>query len=108
MSSKHSYHRGLSKVNEGSDLQNANKFKMTKNWDAAGHAFTEIAALDYRSGNRRDAATNYVEAGNCYKKTDPNEAVNSLLKATEIHTDMGKFNKVAKHHQSIADIYANE
>lgn len=101
---------GSSKVDEGLELylQAANKFKMAKKWGAAGHAFTEIASLHFKGGNRLDAATNYVEAGNCYKKTDPNEAVNSLLKAIEIYTDMGKFTMAAKHHQSIADIYETE
>jgi len=101
---------GSSKIDEGLELylQAANKFKMAKKWGAAGHAFTEIASLHFKSGNRLDAATNYVEAGNCYKKTDPNESVNSLLKAIEIYTDMGKFTMAAKHHQSIADIYETE
>lgn len=101
---------GSSKVDEGLELylQAANKFKMAKKWGAAGHAFTEIASLHFKAGSRLDAATNYVEAGNCYKKTDPNEAVNSLLKAIEIYTDMGKFTMAAKHHQSIADIYETE
>jgi len=101
---------GSSKVDEGMELylQAANKFKMAKKWGSAGHAFTEIASLHFKAGNRLDAATNYVEAGNCYKKTDPNEAVNSLLKAIEIYTDMGKFTMAAKHHQSIADIYETE
>ena len=36
------------------------------------------------------------------------EAVNSLLKAIEIYTDMGKFTMAAKHHQAIAEIYETE
>lgn len=34
--------------------------------------------------------------------------MNSLLKAIEIYTDMGKFVMAAKHHQSIAEIYETE
>lgn len=65
---------GSSKVDEAMDLyqQAANKFKMAKKWGSAGHAFTELASLHAKAGSRLDAATNYVEAGNCYKKTDPN------------------------------------
>lgn len=33
------------------------------------------------------------------------EAVNSLLRAIEIYTDMGRFTMAAKHHQSIAEMY---
>jgi len=36
------------------------------------------------------------------------DAVNSLVRAIEIYTDMGKFSMAAKHHQTIAEIYENE
>lgn len=50
----------------------ANLFKMAKNWPQAGHAFCEAAELQAKAGSRHDAATNYVDAANCYKKTDIN------------------------------------
>lgn len=50
----------------------ANLFKMAKSWDSAGKAFCEAANLHSRSGARHDAATNYVDAANCYKKADIN------------------------------------
>lgn len=39
---------------------------------------------------------------------DLSEAVNCLLKAIEIYTDMGRFTMAAKHHQSIAEMYESE
>lgn len=36
------------------------------------------------------------------------EAVNCLLKAIEIYTDMGRFTMAAKHHQTIAEVYETE
>lgn len=45
---------------------------MAKNWHAAGNAFSEAGDLHLRSGARHDAATNYVDAANCYKKADIN------------------------------------
>ena len=45
---------------------------MAKNWAQAGSAFCEAANLNSRSGARHDAATNYVDAANCYKKSDIN------------------------------------
>jgi len=83
----------------------ANMFKMAKKWSAAGNAFCEVANLSLKNQNRHDAATNFVDAGNCYKKSDPNEAVNCLMKAIDIFTDMGRFTIAAKHHQTIAEIY---
>lgn len=50
----------------------ANFFKMAKNWTQAGSAFCEAANLHVRSGAKHDAATNYVDAANCYRKSDIN------------------------------------
>lgn len=99
---------------------------------AAGEAFCRAAELQVQLGSKHQAATEYVNAGTCYKKADPNgensvntqsivssfqpsiffflfnhilifkwflqelilqcflftEAINCLLKAVEIYTDM--------------------
>lgn len=86
----------------------ANMFKMAKKWSAAGSAFCEAANLHLKNGSRHDAATCFVDAGTCYKKSDPQEAVNCHLKAIEIYTDMGRFTIAAKHHMTIAEIYEAE
>ena len=49
----------------------ANMFKMAKNWSKAGDAFCEVANLSLKNQNRHDAATNFVDAANCYKKISP-------------------------------------
>lgn len=85
-----------------------NMFKMAKKWTDAGKAFCEAAQLHWKSGNKHDAASGYVDASVCFKKTDPKEAVNCLNRAIEIYTDMGRFNIAAKHHMSVAEIYENE
>ncbi|TRZ07148.1 hypothetical protein HGM15179_019960 [Zosterops borbonicus] len=51
---------------------------------------------------------NFVDAGNAFKKADPQEAVNCLLRAIEIYTDMGRFTIAAKHHVGIAEIYESD
>lgn len=81
---------------------------MAKNWSQAGKAFCEAANLHAKAGSRHDAGTNFIDASNCYKKTDVQEAVNCLLKAIEIYTDMGKFTMAAKYHQNIAELYEGE
>jgi len=45
---------------------------MSKKWSSAGNAFRLAAELHAKAGSRHDAATNYVDAANCYKKTDSN------------------------------------
>lgn len=99
-----------SKIEEACEMYSkaANMFKMAKKWSAAGSAFCEGANLQLKCGNKHDAATCFVDAGNCYKKSDPQEAVNCLLKAIEIYTDMGRFTIAAKHHMTIAEIFENE
>nr|DBA20657.1 TPA: hypothetical protein GDO54_017417 [Pyxicephalus adspersus] len=101
---------GSSKVEEACDLyaRAANMFKMVKNWSAAGNAFCQAAQLHLQVQSKHDAATNFVDAGNAFKKSDPQEAINCLLRAIEIYTDMGRFTIAAKHHISIAEIYESE
>lgn len=101
---------GSSKVEEAVECYQraANMFKMAKKWSAAGNAFCEAANLHLKAGSRHDATTNFVDAANCYKKSDLNEAISCLMKAIEIYTDMGRFTVAAKHHQSIAEMYESE
>lgn len=65
---------GSSRIEDAVDCYQraANLFKMAKNWNSAGSAFCEAANLHLRSGARHDAATNFVDAANCYKKQDIN------------------------------------
>ncbi|KAK3563730.1 hypothetical protein QTP86_034454 [Hemibagrus guttatus] len=108
----------------------ANMFKMAKNWSAAGNAFCQAAKLHMQMQNKLDAATSFVDAGNAYKKADPQgentinssltsfitdsfsmhrtEAINCLNAAIDIYTDMGRFTIAAKHHMTIAEIYESE
>lgn len=66
--------RGNSRVEDAIECYQraGNLFKMAKNWPQAGSAFCETANLHLRGGARHDAATNYVDAANCYKKSDIN------------------------------------
>lgn len=44
---------------------------MSKKWSAAGNAFCQAANLNSKTGSKHDAASNYIDAANCYKKSDP-------------------------------------
>lgn len=98
---------GSTKVEDACELYHraANAFKMAKKWTAAASAYCEAAELHIKSGSRHDAASAFIDAGNCYKKTDPQEAVSCLMKAVELYTDMGRFTMAAKHLIAIAEIY---
>ena len=49
----------------------ANLYKMAKKWSQAGQTFVTVATHHAKLGNKHDSATNYVDAANCYKKSDP-------------------------------------
>lgn len=50
----------------------------------------------------------YAEAGNCFRKTNPQKAVEVILQSAEIYTDMGRFTMAAKNHVTVAEIYETE
>jgi alpha-soluble NSF attachment protein len=52
-------------------------FKMAKKWQQAGAAFCSAANLHAQAQSRHDAATNYVDASNCYKKVNRNNFMTS-------------------------------
>ncbi|CAO1410634.1 unnamed protein product [Diamesa serratosioi] len=101
---------GANKVEDAIECYHraANMFKMARKWPQAGSAFCCAADLHAKAGSRHDAASNYVDASNCFKKCDPNEAVACLSKSIDIYTDMGRFTMAAKHHQTIAEMFENE
>lgn len=86
----------------------ANMFKIAKKWNDAGNAFCKAAEIHQSLQNKHDSASNLVDAGNCYKKTDAESAIKCLCGAIDIYTDMGRFTVAAKHHISIAEIYEND
>ncbi|TRY94922.1 hypothetical protein DNTS_023654 [Danionella cerebrum] len=101
---------GSSKMEDACDLyaRAANMFKMAKNWSAAGNAFSQAALLHLQMQSKHDAASSFIDAGNAFKKSDPQEAINCLNRAIEIYTDMGRFTIAAKHHVTIAEVYESE
>uniref|UniRef100_A0A7N8YJQ4 Beta-soluble NSF attachment protein-like n=1 Tax=Mastacembelus armatus TaxID=205130 RepID=A0A7N8YJQ4_9TELE len=91
----------------------ANMFKMAKNWSAAGNAFCQAARLHMQLQNKLDSATSFVDAGNAYKKADPQGDItlsqllplNNTLRVCWLQ---GRFTIAAKHHITIAEIYESE
>ncbi|NXP56246.1 SNAB protein, partial [Heliornis fulica] len=82
--------RGNTRVEEACEMYTraANMFKIAKNWSAAGNAFCQAAKLHMQLQSKHDSATSFVDAGNAYKKADPQEAINCLNAAIDIYTDM--------------------
>ncbi|EDL28539.1 N-ethylmaleimide sensitive fusion protein attachment protein beta, isoform CRA_a [Mus musculus] len=85
----HSFLRGLfggnTRIEEACEMYTraANMFKMAKNWSAAGNAFCQAAKLHMQLQSKHDSATSFVDAGNAYKKADPQGY--QLLKCSHRH-----------------------
>ncbi|NWR54180.1 SNAA protein, partial [Bucorvus abyssinicus] len=102
---------GSSRLEEACDTyaRAANMFKMAKNWSAAGNAFCQAAQLHLQLQSKHDAATNFVDAGNAFKKADPQAPLGGFLPVLPVPPpSQGRFTIAAKHHISIAEIYEAE
>jgi len=99
-----------SKFEEAADLfiKGANQYKMAKKWDQAGAAFVRAAECQLKLQSKYEAATNYYNAANCYKKSNTGEAIHCLKTAVELYTDDGRFSIAAKHQKEIAELYESE
>ena len=78
---------GSSRLDEACELyvRAANLFKMAKKWNEAGGAFVKSAELHNSKGDaKHDAAMNYVDAANCYKKTHVPGAIECMLKVSTL------------------------
>ncbi|KAF8381149.1 snap-1, partial [Pristionchus pacificus] len=90
-------------------IQAGNLFKMAKLWKEAGDAFVRAAEIKGQDADaKHDMASQYSEAGNCYRKTNPQFAVECYQKTADIYTDMGRFNMAAKIHVTIAELFESE
>ncbi|KAL3098807.1 hypothetical protein niasHS_001440 [Heterodera schachtii] len=85
-------------------IKAANHFKLAKNWNGAAGAFLKAAQL-YDRDAKHDAAINFGEAGNCFRKVDLQKAVECYQKGADIYLDMGRFNMAAKMHTTMAELY---
>ena len=67
------YSGGANKQDEALECYGraANLYKMAKKWSLAGQTFVTIATHHSKVGGKHDAATNFVDAANCFKKSDP-------------------------------------
>jgi len=101
---------GSSKWEEAADMftKAANLFKMSKKWDRAGEAYTKGAECQLKLQSKHEAATNYIAAANCYKKSNVPEAMLCMKQAIEFYTDEGRFSIAAKHQKELAELYEGE
>uniref|UniRef100_A0A6Q2WZP4 N-ethylmaleimide-sensitive factor attachment protein, alpha b n=1 Tax=Esox lucius TaxID=8010 RepID=A0A6Q2WZP4_ESOLU len=102
---------GSSKVEEACDMyaRAANMYKMAKNWSAAGNAFCQAARLHLQVQSKHDAATNFIDAGNAFKKADPQGSPPFLLHlhCSDMCCTTAEDSAIA-HYEQAADYYKGE
>jgi alpha-soluble NSF attachment protein len=75
---------------------------------AAADTYRKCSELHKKLESPHDAATTLTDAANCYKRVNPPDAINSLIEAGKIYTEIGRFSQAAKVQKEIADLYEKE
>jgi alpha-soluble NSF attachment protein len=96
-----------SKFDDAADLYNkaANYYKMSRLWDQAANAFLSAGECYQKLGANHEVFNSYSNAASCFKKSNPQEAINCLIKSINFLTEEGRFSMAAKYHKEIAEMY---
>jgi len=99
-----------SKYEEAEELYKkaANQFKVAKSWDEAGEAFERAAECALKQQSPHDTATSYMEAANCYKKTNATKSLRCFREVVSLHIDLGRFTQAAKVQKEIGELLEAE
>lgn len=87
----------------------ANAFKVGGLNQEAGNAYARAAEL-YRDrlSDFNHASKAFNSAGNCYKKSNPHDAIIAFQQAVSLYTDNARITQAAKLSKEIAELYENE
>lgn len=84
-------------------------YKVAKAWDKAAETYLRISELQSKHlDSTHEAASNLVEAANCFKKTKPAEAQKCLEKAVDLFVDNGRLSMAARHCKDMGEMYEKE
>jgi alpha-soluble NSF attachment protein len=94
-----------SKHEAAADLyqQSANAYKAESNFNGAGTAFSREAEERIKQGDaQHEAVQAWVNAGRCFKKTDPMKAVEVLGRAVTGLVKQGQFRQAADREKEVS------
>ncbi|RUS29664.1 soluble NSF attachment protein-like protein, partial [Jimgerdemannia flammicorona] len=74
----------------------------------AGEAYGKAADLHLKSGNPDDAAQDFLNVSSCFKKVQPEAAIDALHRAIAHYKERGSFSIAARHQKGIAEIYESD
>ncbi|KAB5538635.1 hypothetical protein DKX38_016168 [Salix brachista] len=99
-----------SKHEDAADLfdKAANNFKLAKSWEKAGSTYVKLSQCHLKLDSKHEAASAYVDAAHCYKKTSTSEAISCLVQAVDMFCDIGRISMAARYLKEIAELYESD
>mmetsp|Transcript_16287 Transcript_16287/g.15611 ORF Transcript_16287/g.15611 Transcript_16287/m.15611 type:complete len:299 (-) Transcript_16287:212-1108(-) len=82
-----------------------NAFKLANLWESGGKAFLKAAEQQLIMKEVNEAGSRLIEAGNCFKKVNPKEAIKAFNQAIDIYNESGRFSLSSRYYKEIAEIY---
>mmetsp|Transcript_17100 Transcript_17100/g.66596 ORF Transcript_17100/g.66596 Transcript_17100/m.66596 type:complete len:286 (+) Transcript_17100:100-957(+) len=86
----------------------ASMYKLAKKWERAGELYIEAAECQMKINYGHDAASNYINASNMFKKAKSPRAIECLQAGVAYYTEEGRFSIAAKYQKEIAEHYEAE
>jgi len=99
------------KIEEAAEIyeQAANAYKVGGLNHEAGDAYMKAGELHRdKLSNMNEASKDFQNAGNCYKKSNPSDALSAFQESISILTDAGRITQAAKLAKECAELYENE
>lgn len=82
-----------------------NQYKLGNRWQSAGEVFLKAGECHNQLKDELEAVNKIAEAGNCFKKLNPVEAIGAYKQAIDIYNAAGRFGRSATLMKEIAEIY---
>lgn len=99
------------KYEEAAELleQGANAYKVGGFNHEAGEAYRKAAEIHRdQLTNLNEASKDMSQAGKCFSKSNPEDAVKAFSEAVSLYTDNGRITQAAKLCKEVAELYENE
>src|SRR3990167_2546273 len=79
-----------------------------KKGDKAGQTYCQAADCHMKAKYAHEAASCFINAAHCYRKTNIDQAKDCIARAIDYYTEEGRFSMAAKYQKEIAEMYEEE
>jgi len=85
-----------------------NAYKLASLWQSAGDVFMQAADAYLKLDSTTDATAAIVEAAQCYKQTNPGDAVSAYRQAIDIYNANGRFGMSSRYCKEMAEVFEQD